>query len=197
MMALENFEKQYNTLIANLSSGFVDKTLKSILFVGSSEGNGTSTIATNFAHLLAKSKSAKVLLVYTNDNNAEMSELLTETDSTNNLFKVKSSNLFVFICNKHLAKNETIFQPSWFELAYEKFDYVIFDGPVAFDTPRMHELSSKIDGTVLVVESGKTRQQVALRAKKQLENAGARILGVVLNKKEHFIPKSIYQYLYQ
>jgi len=48
---------------------------------------------------------------------------------------------------------------------------------------------------VLVIESGKTRRQVALRAKKELEEAGGMLLGVILNKRKYYIPNWIYKRL--
>jgi protein-tyrosine kinase len=47
----------------------------------------------------------------------------------------------------------------------------------------------------MVVESGKIRKQVALRAKKELEDAGAKILGVVFNRRKYHIPDWIYKRL--
>jgi Mrp family chromosome partitioning ATPase len=48
---------------------------------------------------------------------------------------------------------------------------------------------------ILVVESGKTRRQVALTAKRKLEGAGGKILGVVLNKRRYYIPEFVYKRL--
>jgi len=44
-------------------------------------------------------------------------------------------------------------------------------------------LASIVDGVVLVVESGKSRIQVAKRAKQEIESAGGRLLGVVYNRR--------------
>jgi Mrp family chromosome partitioning ATPase len=52
-----------------------------------------------------------------------------------------------------------------------------------------------VDGVILVLESGKTRRQVALNVKKQLEDAKGKLLGVVLNKRRHYIPDWIYRRL--
>ena len=56
-------------------------------------------------------------------------------------------------------------------------------------------LCTKVDGVVLVIEAGKTREQVAVRAKKELEEAGGKVLGVVLNKRKYHIPEWIYKRL--
>ena len=48
---------------------------------------------------------------------------------------------------------------------------------------------------VLVLEAGKTRKQVAVRAKQELEEAGGKLLGVVLNRRKFYIPEWIYKRL--
>jgi Mrp family chromosome partitioning ATPase len=52
-----------------------------------------------------------------------------------------------------------------------------------------------VDGVIVVVEAGKTSRQVARAAKQAIELAGARILGVVLNKRHYFIPGWLYKHL--
>jgi Mrp family chromosome partitioning ATPase len=52
-----------------------------------------------------------------------------------------------------------------------------------------------VDGVILIVGSGKTRRQVALKAKKELEDAGARILGIVLNRRKYHVPAWVYRHL--
>jgi Mrp family chromosome partitioning ATPase len=77
----------------------------------------------------------------------------------------------------------------------DKFDYVILDAPPVPAFPECLVLCAKVDGVVLVVESGKTRRQVALRARKQVEEVGGKVLGVVLNKRKYYIPEWIYRRL--
>ncbi len=43
-------------------------------------------------------------------------------------------------------------------------------------------LARMADGVILVVEAGRTRRDAAIRSKQVLQNAGARFLGVVLNR---------------
>ena len=77
----------------------------------------------------------------------------------------------------------------------EKFDYIILDAPPVPKFSECWVLCTKVDGVILVLEAGKTRRQVALRAKKALEEAGGRLLGVVLNKRKYYIPQAIYNRL--
>ncbi len=61
-------------------------------------------------------------------------------------------------------------------------DYVIFDSPPLFAVTDASILASETDGTILVLDVGHTRSEALRRASKALEQAGARRLGVVLNK---------------
>ena len=64
----------------------------------------------------------------------------------------------------------------------EDYDYVIVDTPPVNAVIDGVLISNECDGTVLVVESGVTDRVQAQRAKQQLEYAGVKMLGVVLNK---------------
>lgn len=62
------------------------------------------------------------------------------------------------------------------------YDYVIVDTPPVNAVIDGVLIANKCDGTVLVVECGYTDRNSALHAKQQLEYAGVKILGVVMNK---------------
>ena len=64
----------------------------------------------------------------------------------------------------------------------EQYDYVIVDTPPVNAVIDGVLISNLCDGVVLVVESGVTERSVARHAKQQLDYAGVKILGVVLNK---------------
>jgi capsular exopolysaccharide synthesis family protein len=66
--------------------------------------------------------------------------------------------------------------------AAEFFDIIIIDGPPVMGLADVPILSSVVDGTVLVVESGKTRRGLVSNALKRLHFARARVLGIVLSK---------------
>jgi capsular exopolysaccharide synthesis family protein len=64
----------------------------------------------------------------------------------------------------------------------QRFDHLIVDTPPVLLVTDATALSPWVDGVVLVVESGVTARGALIRTQRILENAGARILGVVLNK---------------
>jgi capsular exopolysaccharide synthesis family protein len=63
-----------------------------------------------------------------------------------------------------------------------RFEHVIIDSPPILAVTDGTILAGLADGVVLVAESGRTHRAGLMRTRAILENAGARILGVVLNK---------------
>ena len=63
----------------------------------------------------------------------------------------------------------------------QRFDIVILDTPPVLATADARILGALSDGVLLVVRAGQTERLAAQRAQNQLKQAGARVLGVVLN----------------
>lgn len=74
-------------------------------------------------------------------------------------------------------------------------DIAVCDLPSPLACPESLHLAARLDGVVMVVEAEETRWQVAQTAQRLMEGAQVRIIGVVLNKRQHFIPNSIYRLL--
>ena len=77
----------------------------------------------------------------------------------------------------------------------KKYDYILFDAPPVIAVTDAQLLSQYIDCVLLVVSSGKTNKELAIRAKALLENVKANVIGVVLNNKE-ITGDSYYYYYY-
>ena len=76
-----------------------------------------------------------------------------------------------------------------------KFDYILIDSPSIDSSSEALSITSKVDTTILVLKAESTRWQLAANAKKKIEQAGGNVLGVILNKQRHYIPKFIYDRL--
>lgn len=63
----------------------------------------------------------------------------------------------------------------------ERFDLIIIDSPAVLAVADATILSRSVDGVVLVVRAGATHRDAALRARRQLEVVGARLIGFVFN----------------
>ena len=187
-------------------------SVKMIMFTGTAHGNGCTTIAASFANTMAQYCRFNVLLIDANlrsprlhevfnmEHNQGLSDLLTNEEEKSSLFKkVGHGNLYLIPCGKKESEPLAIFESDRFDktlkLMREKFDYVILDAPPVSGYAETKVMGKKVDGVILVIESGKTRKQVATRAKQELEDAGVKILGVILNRRKHYIPEWIYKRL--
>jgi Mrp family chromosome partitioning ATPase len=81
---------------------------------------------------------------------------------------------------------------NWVKREYE---YVVIDCPAMNRSSSAAVIASKADAVVLVVEAERIRREVILRSINTLEDLGANILGVVLNKRQYPIPDLVYRML--
>jgi Mrp family chromosome partitioning ATPase len=72
-----------------------------------------------------------------------------------------------------------------------QFDFTIVDVPPVNHYADASVLAPKVDGVILVVEADRTPVVDAEAAKRNLNRAGARILGVVLNRRRSYIPSAL------
>src|SRR6202521_448277 len=195
----------YEGLKADLGA---QTAMKVVLFIAPTSGSGASTAAANFAALLAEDAGTKVLFIDADLRSAarsqspetnfawknagvSLAQLLASDRSS--VYPVPGpSNLYVLPGGTTCSLPLSLFQSEAFDrllrTVRERFRYVVVDSPPLQGCPESLVLSRKADGVVLVVESEKTRKRTALWAKQQIENAGGKLLGAVLNKRRSHIP---------
>jgi protein-tyrosine kinase len=78
----------------------------------------------------------------------------------------------------------------------EEYDYILIDTPPVVAVTDAQVLANKVDGVLLVIYSGKTNREMAVKAKNLLENVHARILGTVLNHRKIDDDSQYYYYYY-
>ncbi|MFH1626138.1 MAG: CpsD/CapB family tyrosine-protein kinase [Pseudomonadota bacterium] len=209
----DGYMEQYYDLKTSILSRHPNGALKSILFNSTYSGDGTTTTATNFSTVLAKDSKFKVLLMEVNLRTPSLQEMFKIDDAISlddvlsgsyklapPIHKVGPGELYITAFSGKLFAGPVSFFESdefdeFFKEMCERFDYVILDSPPALIFSEFRVLCSKVDGVVLVLKAGKTRRQVALRAKKELEEAGAKLLGVVVNRRKYYIPNWVYKLL--
>lgn len=112
--------------------------------------------------------------------------------------------------NLHImTSGERVFNPSeilsfprmreFIQEVKREYDIVIFDSPPTLPVTDSSILGALVDGVLLVYQAGRTSRNALFRTKIQLENAGAKILGIVVNNlKAEFIedvtPAQRYRY---
>jgi polysaccharide biosynthesis transport protein len=172
---------------------------KTLLITSSraAEGKSSTTLAlaTNFARLgnnvlLIDADLRKPAFVTGNDRNGGLSLLLTNHDPIrDHVLKTEHDNLWLLPCGP-LPPNpaELLASPRLKALMNEaaaEFDMVIVDGPPVLGLADAPLLGAVTRGTLMVIESGKTRTKAAVDAVNRLKASGSHIVGAVLTKFRH------------
>jgi hypothetical protein len=76
-----------------------------------------------------------------------------------------------------------------------EFDYSIVEGPPPGESNKAMAMAQFADGIILVLSARHTRRVAARKMKEMLEEAHARILGIVLSDRVFPIPRGIYRRL--
>ena len=195
-------EEDYQRLRASLVSIAVPSGLHTVLLTAPRHGEGTTTVALGLAASLAKERETRVLLVEGNFRSPTFRTLLPLSGDAGVLdfaagratpealaLRLEPLNLSVI----------TAGQPARTDISVEivevliarlqsQYDFILIDGPPVNSYADASVLSTKVDGVILVIEADQTPVSEAETAKRQLDRVGARILGVVLNRRRSYIP---------
>jgi non-specific protein-tyrosine kinase len=191
--------ESYRIIRANMQFVAVDRPAKTILITSPGPGEGKSTTAANLGVVLAQT-GLKTLIVdadlrrpaqheiFQLVNLGGLTDLLTspEMEIKGYLRDTKVENLQVMTSgflppNPSELLNSQRMQKLLASLN-EMMDVVIFDSPpvTAFADARI--LSNRMDGVMLVTQASHTRRDLARQAVASLQQAGAHLLGAVLNR---------------
>jgi protein-tyrosine kinase len=212
VIPMQSQYNRYQEIKTKLSTHFSKEMIKIIMFTSTAHGDGSSYTAVRFATTLVRDFRLNVLLIDANlrcprlheifniENNQGLSNLLTQDEEKISILKkVGKRGLYLIPCGKNNFEPTNLFESVRFEktlkMMRDRFDYIILDVPPVNNYAESIVIATKVDGVILVLESDKTRQQVAIRAKQEMEKAGAKVVGVILNKRKHYIPEWIYKRL--
>jgi capsular exopolysaccharide synthesis family protein len=184
--------------------------LQTIMVVACHSGTGNTTTAALLASTLAQGKTSqsRVLIIDGNFRTPSLNFVFnvsnnggfSETVSNGMLFDVNIQptnrpNLFVLTSGQISLVPAEVFEGESIDHLLgqlkQKFNFIIFDAAPALEFPDSYALAPKVDGIILVIESEKTLITDAQRAKRDLERAGGRVLGVVLNRHKDYTPATL------
>ncbi len=198
----ESAEEDYQKLRASLVSIPVPSGLHTILLTAPRHGEGTTTVALGLAVALAKERDARVLVVEGNLRSPSFRSLLPlDSDAgvcdfaagraTPEALAVRLDHLNLSVIGAGMpARNDVNVEivDVLIGRLQSQYDFIVVDGPPVNSYADASVLSTRVDGVILVVEADGTPVSEAEAAKRQLDRVGARILGVVLNRRRSYIP---------
>jgi capsular exopolysaccharide synthesis family protein len=120
------------------------------------------------------------------ENNAGLSSLILGEGKPEDLIRATSiPNLFVLTCGPTPPNPAELLHTAGFEALLvdfrKRFDRVIIDSPPAGVVADAIVISTRVDGTLLVLKAGETSRDAAARTVRSLVDVKARVLGAVLN----------------
>jgi protein-tyrosine kinase len=192
--------------VLRASSGSERRTL---LVTSANAGEGKTTIATNIAFSLAQQANVRTVIVDANLHNPRLHQLFEvdqdpgvetllfdELEPESTLHATDQNNLYMMSLGQTEHGFLSLFNPGRVRFVLEKltrlFHVVIFDGPPVFGSSDPAIITSCFNHVLLVVECEKTRWEVAITAKERLQSGGGSVTGVILNRRQHYIPQRIY-----
>ena len=202
--------RELGVLRNSLETVFNGKDVRSIMFVSAAPGEGTTTIATSFAHFLSMQGMKRTLTVELNARRPSFADVFSingdagitdyfigESDLRSLVRHAEGSDVPVMQVGKkdpsiiqlHL---QTVF-PNFLRDAHQHYDTLIIDAPPAISCPESPPMAGFVDGVVVVVHAGKTKREVVQRAFDSIKQFNGNILGVVLNRRRFYIPNFLYK----
>ena len=198
----KNIAESYRSLMAAIQFAQVDLPITTLLITSSTPGEGKTLTAGNLAITYAQSGKKTLLidldlrrpqqhLLFSQEREPGFSDYfaalaLPQPQSTNGLIRETSiPNLHLLPCGQ-VPPNPIALLGSDKMLALleewkKEYDIILIDTPPLLSVADAAIASRNVDTTLLIVEAGKTKRQIALQGKSVLEQVGAPISGVILN----------------
>lgn len=192
--------EQYRTIRTNIQFSDADQDIKSIVLTSTGPGEGKSTTASNLATVYAQ-QGLRVLLIdadlrkptahytFRLENHVGLTNVLTKQSALGQAVQATEVPDLSLLTSGPIPPNpaELLASNNMTELLKEmkeQFDMVIFDTPPVLAVADAQILANQVDGSILVVSSGKTDKEAAVKAKELLLKANAKVLGAVLNNRK-------------
>lgn len=199
----------YRSLKTNIQYSSFDKEYKTIVITSANPGEGKSTTAGNLALTLAEGE-AKVLLVdcdmrkpsmhknFRVTNTYGISDVLLQKQKVMDVAHMYNKNLSIITAGKIppnpaemlASKAMTLFLKEM----KEHFDYIVLDTPPVQAVADAQILSTKVDGTLVVVRAGVTKKDDVHNSVASLKKVNANIIGTVLHAVDNSKNKYYYYY---
>jgi protein-tyrosine kinase len=204
--------EEYLSLAAEVSLAFPEARSRVVMFASAIAGEGTSTVAREFATVLAGRQEAETLLIDANLRTPALHEvfrttrdpglsdhILGDVPLSECLRETGEIRLKLLPAGRPVIAPPRVFADSrirgMLSELRKQFAFIAVDAAPLLGSPEGAQVSQLADCVVLVVRFGYTRRQLPKRAIEVLGDADAKVLGTVLNRRRFYIPRFVYERL--
>jgi len=194
--------REMTGLRISLEAALTQRVPRIVMFLASQGGEGTSTVAAQFAQSLASDERLRVLLAdaharrpaYCPDGSPAVARPARATPRGQAQSDARSPDLMPLPEGSHEARTLTpVSLRESLDAIASGYDWIVIDGPPVLESPDAATLGVVADGVVVVVQAGRTKRPVLTRSVDLMSRAGGRVLGIVLNRRRLEIPGFIYR----
>jgi len=198
----------YRQLRTNIQFSSLDKPVRTLLVTSTSPEEGKSTTLANLAITISQTGSTVILVdcdlrrptlhtLFGIGNAKGLTNLVIDSSATEfPLVDSGVANLRILPSGPQPPNPSELLGSKRMTEIIEELksiaDYVLFDSPPIIAVTDAAVLATRVDGVLLVIKAGKTRREMAQRAKAILEKVNANLFGVVLNDVKYDI--SLHEY---
>jgi capsular exopolysaccharide synthesis family protein len=191
----------FRSLRTNIEYSSVDKPLRTLLITSAYSGDGKSTVAANLGAAIAQSDKSVVMI----DTDMRRPSLHRKMDTSNNVglstyfvsqdmpLEEVMQRTFVYgvslIPSGPLPPNPaellaTRKMRDMLESVKASADLVLIDAPPIMPVTDAMVLAAQVDGVLLVVRAGLTRETAVIQIVEQMRRANINVIGIVINDVE-------------
>ncbi|SFU86247.1 capsular exopolysaccharide family [Clostridium sp. DSM 8431] len=201
--------ESYRTLRTNIQYSSFDKEIRVIVVTSSEAGEGKSTTAGNLAISFSQAQKKTIIIdcdlrkpslhkKFKISNMTGLSDLLKGRENLGETVHAFNEYLDVLTSGKIPPNPSEMLGSRAMEHLIQslknEYEMIILDSAPLQAVTDAQILSTKADGTILVVRAEKTKRDSVRQAKELLKKVDANILGVVLNGVENIRKKYYYYY---
>lgn len=204
--------ESYRTLRTNIDFSSIDERVQVIMVTSAGPGEGKSTTISNLAVTYAQTERRVVLIdadmrrptahhTFQMSNRHGLSTILSQQATYQEVIQDTDIPNLQIITSGPIPPNPAEMMASkrmgaFLEELRRHFDIILIDAPPLLAVTDPQIIASRSDGVIMVIDHGKVKKDAAIKAKANLDNVNARILGVVMNNVKRKNGDDGYYYYY-
>lgn len=196
---------EFRRIFTRIARRGQEKKVRSLLFTSSERSEGKTTSAALFAVVASLHRGLRVCLIdadlhrprlarmFDVPHEPGLAEILEDEYPLEPALKAtRYEGLKVIPAGGRRETPSALFSQGRIADTLEKlkllFDLIVVDAPPLLPVSDPAVISREVDAVAMVVRAGHTRRDVALRAKRILDDVGANVLGVIVNNMDDVLP---------